>query len=109
MMERRRGDFKWPLTEQRLGYSNSPSTSQQLAISTNGGKSFSVRPEPGLNGAATCQLTATSTTSLWATCAQGNALSGLSYSDDGGVHWMATGEYGSTSGRHAFISETLTP
>jgi photosystem II stability/assembly factor-like uncharacterized protein len=73
--------------------------SQQLAISTNGGKSFSVHPEPGLTGAATCRLSATSTTSLWATCAQGNGLSGLSYSDDGGVHWEATGEYGNTGGR----------
>jgi hypothetical protein len=74
-------------------------SSQKLAISTNGGKSFSVRPEPGLTGAATCQLTAISTTSLWAMCAQGNELSGLSYSDDGGVHWKATGEYGNTNGR----------
>lgn len=74
-------------------------SSQKLAISTNGGKSFSVRPEPGLTGAATCQLTAISTRSLWATCAQGNELSGLSYSDDGGVHWKATGEYGNTTGR----------
>ena len=74
-------------------------SSQKLAISTNGGKSFSVRPEPGLTGAATCQLTAISTTSLWATCAEGNELSGLSYSDDGGVHWKATGEYGDTTGR----------
>lgn len=74
-------------------------SSQQLAISTNGGKSFSVRPEPGLTGAATCQLTAISTTSLWATCAQGNELSELSYSDDGGTHWKATGEYGNTTGR----------
>jgi photosystem II stability/assembly factor-like uncharacterized protein len=74
-------------------------SSQKLAISTSGGESFSVRPEPGLSGAATCQFTATSTTSLWATCAQGNELSELSYSDDGGVHWKATGEYGNTTGR----------
>jgi photosystem II stability/assembly factor-like uncharacterized protein len=74
-------------------------SSQKLAISTNGGRSFSVRLEPGLTGAATCQLTAISTTSLWATCAQGNELSGLSYSDDGGAHWKATGEYGNTTGR----------
>jgi hypothetical protein len=72
--------------------------SQQLAISINGGKSFSVHPEPGLTGAATCQMTATSTTSLWATCAQGNELSELSYSDDGGVHWNATSEESGKTG-----------
>ncbi|HUZ42306.1 MAG TPA: hypothetical protein VMU68_13060 [Acidimicrobiales bacterium] len=66
---------------------------QRLATSTNGGKSFSIKPEPGLTGAATCQLTATSMTSLWATCAQGNELSELLYSDDGGVHWNGTSEY----------------
>jgi photosystem II stability/assembly factor-like uncharacterized protein len=63
---------------------------QRLAISTNGGKSFSIRPEPELTGAATCQLTATSTTSLWANCAQGNQFSELSYSADGGEHWTAS-------------------
>jgi hypothetical protein len=31
-------------------------------------------------------------TSLWATCAQGNELSELLYSDDGGVHWTETSE-----------------
>ncbi len=70
--------------------------SQRLAISTNGGKSFSDRLEPELTGAATCTLTATSTTSLWAQCPQGNELSELNYSDDGGVHWKDTGEIGST-------------
>ncbi len=65
--------------------------SQQLGISTNGGKSFSVRSEPMLTGAATCKLSATSTTSLWATCAQGNQQSELAYSSDGGVHWRDTG------------------
>jgi hypothetical protein len=63
---------------------------QKLAISTNDGKSFSVHSEPGLTGAATCQLTATSTTSLWATCAQGNELSELSFSGDGGDHWTSS-------------------
>lgn len=66
---------------------------QLLATSTNGGKSFSIKPEPGLTGAATCQLMATSVTSLWATCAQGNELSELLYSDDGGVHWSHTSEH----------------
>jgi photosystem II stability/assembly factor-like uncharacterized protein len=65
---------------------------QRLAISINGGRSFSVRPEPELNGAVTCSLTAASTTSLWATCAQGNELSELLYSGDRGVHWNATSE-----------------
>ena len=65
-------------------------SSQKLAISTNGGKSFLVHAEPGLTGAATCRLTATSTTSLWATCAQGNELSELSYSGDGGDHWTSS-------------------
>lgn len=74
--------------------------SQRLATSTNGGKSFSVHAEPGLTGAATCQLSATSTTSLWATCAQGNELSELSHSNDGGAHWNATSEEsGNSDGR----------
>lgn len=75
--------------------------SQELATSSNGGKSFSVRPEPVLTGAATCQLSATSTTSLWATCAQGNELSELSYSDDGGVHWNAASEESGNDGANA--------
>jgi photosystem II stability/assembly factor-like uncharacterized protein len=65
---------------------------QRLATSTNGGESFSIMPEAGLTGAATCQLTAFSTTSLWATCAQGNELSEFLYSDDGGTNWSETSE-----------------
>jgi hypothetical protein len=60
---------------------------QRLATSTNGGRSFSISPEAELTGAATCQLTATSMTSLWANCAQGSQDSQVSYSADGGYHW----------------------
>jgi photosystem II stability/assembly factor-like uncharacterized protein len=74
------GAATWIVSQSKRGL-------QQLARSTNGGRSFVVRSERALDGAGICQLVPTSELSLWATCAQGMQLSELLHSADGGEHW----------------------
>jgi len=64
----------------------------RLATSTDGGRTFTVKSEAVLGAAAACVPTATSATTLWATCAEGNMLGELLYSSDGGARWNLTSQ-----------------
>lgn len=57
-----------------------------LATSTNGGTTFTTRPEGLLNSVTSCALDAMSTSSLWAQCLGGHAYL-LLHSNDAGRQW----------------------
>jgi hypothetical protein len=58
-----------------------------LAFSTNGGHTFRVRSVPNLPSVAGCGLTATSLTTIWAQCDDGNMAGDIEYSSDSGAKW----------------------
>lgn len=59
----------------------------RLATSSNYGETFVVKTEPILGAALACIPEATSSVTLWAACAEGNMLSELLFSSDGGAKW----------------------
>jgi hypothetical protein len=77
----------------------SPSGAVNLWTSTNEGRSFSRTAAPKLVSVASCSLTATSTTSLWAQCPTGMTVAFL-HSSDVGAHWssVSQGPFGGTAG-----------
>ncbi len=58
-----------------------------MASSSNGGKTFAVRSVSNLPSLLGCALTATSSTSIWAQCDDGNMAGDVEYSNDGGTAW----------------------
>jgi hypothetical protein len=66
-----------------------------LATSYNEGRTFAVRTQPLLTSVSACQLSATSTITLWAQCDDGMMAGNIVYSSDGGAHWSVNqGESG---------------
>jgi len=60
-----------------------------LARSTDGGRTFKVSSIPNLPSVNGCGLTATSVSSIWAQCDDGNMAGDIEYSNDGGAHWRS--------------------
>jgi hypothetical protein len=58
-----------------------------FATSTNSGRTFSVRSIPNMPSVAGCGIAATSVTTIWAQCDDGNMAGDIEYSNDGGAHW----------------------
>ena len=59
----------------------------QLATSYDDGRTFVVTSEPSLNSVNGCDVTATSSITLWAQCDEGMMTGYVMYSDDGGSQW----------------------
>jgi hypothetical protein len=70
-----------------------------LDTSHNDAKSFTQRQQSGMGSPGTCELTATSTSTIWAECPTG-MLANFQVSTDGGARWrvIPTGEYSNTGG-----------
>jgi hypothetical protein len=76
------GDRVWVTTQEQSKPYLTP-----LATSTNSGRTFRVRTVPNLPSVACCGISATSVTTIWAQCDDGNMTGDIEYSNDGGVHW----------------------
>lgn len=78
------GNYLWGTTQEQA-----PPYRTLLAKSTDSGRTFKVSSIPNLPSVNGCELTATSVSSIWAQCDDGNMAGEIEYSNDSGAHWRS--------------------